>query len=64
MYSLLAASEPPRFSPLVLADQLLVLAQEAGRAGLPAAADRLIALAFDVCDEKAAPTPRRTAARC
>lgn len=42
----------PRFSPLVLADQLLTLAQEADRAGLHDSASRLIGLVYSVLDEE------------
>ena len=40
------------FSPLVLCDSLLSLAQDADHAGLRAAADRLLALANSVLDER------------
>lgn len=40
-------------SPLVLADRLLTLAQDASRAGFPEPAARLLKLAFSVYD-----TPR------
>ena len=39
------------FSPLLLADRLLTLAQEADRAGLADTAGRLVRLAHDVFDE-------------
>lgn len=39
------------FSPLVLADELLTLAQEADRAGLHDSASRLIGLIYTVLDE-------------
>ena len=39
-------------SPLMLADRLLTLAQDAERAGLLRAATRLVKLAFEVCDQK------------
>jgi hypothetical protein len=42
----------PITSPLLLADRLLTLAQDAERAGLPVAATRLLELAFQVCDQK------------
>lgn len=42
-------------SPLVLADRLLALAEDADRAGLRRAASRLIRLAERVCEER----PRR-----
>jgi hypothetical protein len=40
-----------RISPLVLSDRLLTLAQDADRAGLRAAADKLVHLAHAVCDQ-------------
>lgn len=40
-----------RFSPLVLIDQLIRLAEQADRAGMEAAAGRLLRLAYAVCDE-------------
>lgn len=45
----------PRFSPLVLADRLISLAQEADRAGLQDSASRLIGLIYAVLDDDAAP---------
>lgn len=48
---------PPRVSPLLLADRLLTLAQQADRAGLADTAGRLVQLAHSVFDE-----PRRAAA--
>ncbi len=42
-------------SPLVLADRLIALAEDADRAGLPKAAGRLLRLAERVCEER----PRR-----
>lgn len=45
-------------SPLVIADRLITLAQDADRAGMVGAANRLIDLAYAVFDERA-PTPRR-----
>lgn len=53
--ALQSPSAEPRPSPLLLADRLLTLAQDAERAGLPVAATRLVKLAFQVCDQK----PRR-----
>ncbi len=38
-------------SPLVLADPLISLAQDADRAGLRDAASRLVHLAYHVCEE-------------
>lgn len=43
-------------SPLVLADRLISLAQDADRAGYVAAASNLVALALAVFDETPAPT--------
>lgn len=45
---------PPgaRFSPLLLADRLISLAQEADRAGYRASADRLIGLVYAVLDDE------------
>ncbi len=39
-------------SPLVLADRLLSLAQDADRAGFTRPAERLLRLAYSVCNEK------------
>jgi hypothetical protein len=39
-------------SPLVLADRLLTLAQDADRAGFTRPAARLLKLAYAVCNEK------------
>lgn len=39
------------FSPLVLIDRLIALAEEADRAGMETAAGRLVRLAYAVCDE-------------
>jgi hypothetical protein len=39
-------------SPLMLADRLLALAEDADRAGLHRPALRLVKLAYAVCDEK------------
>lgn len=50
----LACPPGARFSPLVLADQLISLAQEADRAGFRASADRLIGLAYAVLDDEGA----------
>jgi hypothetical protein len=52
------------FSPLVLCDSLLSLAQDAADAGLRATANRLLALANSVLDERPVPrthTPRAPA---
>jgi hypothetical protein len=42
-------------SPLMLADRLLSLAQDAERAGFFKPAERLLKLAYAVCDEKPLP---------
>ena len=42
----------PVFSPLVLADRLITLAQDADRAGYKDSATRLIGLAYAVFDEQ------------
>ncbi len=47
-------AEGPRFSPLVLADRLISLAQEADRAGYPTSASRLIGLVYAVLDDEGA----------
>lgn len=47
--------QPPRFSPLILADHLITLAQEADRAGLHDSASRLLGLVYSVLDEEAVP---------
>lgn len=39
-------------SPLVIADRLLTLAQDAERAGFPGPAERMLRLAYAVWDEK------------
>jgi len=41
-----------KVSPLVLADRLLSLAQDADRAGFTRPAERLLRLAYAVCNEK------------
>lgn len=53
---MLTSSSPDRapldhFSPLVLIDRLIALAEEADRAGMESAAGRLVRLAYAVCDE-------------
>ena len=40
----------PLMSPLVLADRLITLAQQADRSGYPSAASRLIAVMYSVLD--------------
>jgi hypothetical protein len=44
--------EANKVSPLVLADRLLSLAQDADRAGFTRPAERLLRLAYAVCNEK------------
>lgn len=46
------APPPGCVSPLVLADRLLSLAQDADRAGLARPAARLVRLAYAICGEK------------
>jgi hypothetical protein len=46
------SSKPVQVSPLVIADRLISLAQEADRAGYAASAHRLLTLAYAVYDEK------------
>ena len=41
-------------SPMLLADRLLTLAQDADRAGMRSAAGRLVELAYDVLDNPGA----------
>lgn len=41
-----------QFSPLILADRLISLAQEADRAGYTASASRLIGLVYAVLDDE------------
>ncbi|MBV9748582.1 MAG: hypothetical protein JO157_07200 [Acetobacteraceae bacterium] len=48
-------NQPTPVSPLVLADRLIALAEDADRAGLRKAASRLLRLAERVCEER----PRR-----
>ena len=45
----------PRFSPLILADRLISLAQEADRAGLHDSASRLLGLVYAVLDDEKVP---------
>ena len=49
-------TKPTPVSPLVLADRLISLAQDADRAGYAQSATRLLGLAYAVFDE----TPKRT----
>jgi hypothetical protein len=51
----LHAAKPMPVTPLVLADRLIALAQEADRAGYAQSATRLLGLAYAVFDEE----PRR-----
>ena len=46
---------PACVSPLMLADRLLSLAQDADRAGMAKPAQRLLKLAYAVCNEKPLP---------
>ncbi len=46
------ATSPATISPLMLADRLLTLAQDADRAGLPKSAERLLRLAYAICGER------------
>ncbi len=50
-----AAATPPA-SPLVLADRLITLAEDADRAGFARTASRLVRLACKVMEEKPGPT--------
>ena len=43
--------QAPIFSPLVLADRLISLAQEADRAGLHDSASRIVGLVYAVLDD-------------
>lgn len=55
MLKILSAPIPLAISPLMLADRLIGLAQEADRDGYTASASRLVGMAFAVFDE----TPRQ-----
>jgi len=48
------AYAPSSVSPMLLADRMLALAEQADRAGLADTAGRLVALAHTVFDERAA----------
>ena len=48
-------AQAPRFSPLILADRLISLAQEADRAGLDNSASRLLSLVYAVLDDEKIP---------
>ncbi len=50
-----SALSPACVSPLMLADRLLSLAQDADRAGMVKPAQRLLKLAYAVCNEKPLP---------
>lgn len=50
--STVPALSSAKFSPLVLADRLITLAQEADRAGYSTSASRLIGAAYAVLDEE------------
>jgi hypothetical protein len=56
---------PPnaKISPLVLADRLITLAQEADRAGYSDSASRLLGTAYAVLDEPKPAKPRRSPRR-
>jgi hypothetical protein len=67
----IAAEAKPPFSPLVLSDRLIALAEDADRAGYMGTTEHLVTLACSVFDEapkhphdedhaRAAHTPRRT----
>lgn len=49
--SRIVPAEPPPFSPLMLSDRLLTLAQDADRAGYRVAAEHLLFLAEEVLEE-------------
>ncbi len=51
-YNLAATASQNAVSPLMLADQLLSLAQDADRSGLQRPAERLLRLAYALYDEK------------
>ncbi|WP_158742098.1 hypothetical protein [Acidisphaera sp. L21] len=55
MPNLQTAKPTPPVSPLILADRLISLAQDADRAGYAESASRLLGLAYAVFDEQ----PRR-----
>lgn len=55
-HSIRADRQPDAVSPLMLSHQLLSLADEAHRAGMPASATRLLRLAHSVCSDR--PRPR------
>jgi hypothetical protein len=49
-----ANTQTAALSPLMLSHQLLSLAEEAHRAGLPRSASRLLRLAHSVCSDRSA----------
>jgi hypothetical protein len=49
--AMLDLPSPPSFSPLVLIDRLITLAEQADRAGMDQAAGHLVRLAFAVGDD-------------
>lgn len=51
--SRIVPTESPAFSPLLLSDRLLTLAQDADRAGYRVAAEHLLYLASEVLDPEA-----------
>jgi hypothetical protein len=52
MSATMHALPPPSVSPMLLADRMLALAEQADRAGLADTAGRLVALAHTVFDER------------
>ena len=48
----MVSHDEPAFSPLMLSDRLLTLAEDADRAGLRSAAESLLSLASEVLDER------------
>jgi hypothetical protein len=51
----IVSQNAPAFSPLLLSDRLLTLAEDADRAGLRTAAESLLFLASQVLDQPAQP---------
>ena len=49
----IVSQDEPAFSPLMLSDRLLTLAEDADRAGLRTAAESLLSLASKVLDQPA-----------
>ncbi len=56
MRTLGTSDTPPATSPLVLADRLISLAQDADRAGYAGAAGRLVRLACKMLEERPKPS--------